>query len=127
VIIFDQRTMDFMVRGRKGMLVVGRLPAGGAILAEAGVVCGDIVLAVNGRPIRSWAEFLAARDSREDAMVLTLFRDGAQQVLVVPLPPRRSSAPPPLSRPVLRLVIDDDDEPFEVYEAIEVGPYSQAS
>lgn len=52
---------------------------------RAGVVYGDILLAVNGRPTPDWTAFIEARSLSATTMVVEVFRDGQQLRLVVPL------------------------------------------
>lgn len=52
---------------------------------RAGVVYGDILLSVNGRPTPDWTAFIEARSLSSSQMVIEVFRDGQQLKLEVAL------------------------------------------
>ena len=52
---------------------------------RAGVMYGDVLLSVNGRPTPDWTAFIEARSLSSTEMIVELFRDGQQLKLVVPL------------------------------------------
>lgn len=59
-----------------GLPVLGCRPDSPA--DRAGVVYGDILLSVNGRPTPDWAAFIEARSLSSTEMVIELFRNGEQ-------------------------------------------------
>jgi serine protease Do len=66
--------------------LVAEAPAGGAA-AEAGVIPGDVVLAVDGRPIASGGELAAKIGSMAPgtAVKITILRDGSERTIPVTL------------------------------------------
>lgn len=68
-----------------GLPVLGCQPDSPA--DRAGVVYGDILLSVNGRPTPDWMAFVEARALDARAMDIEVFRDGRQLRFVVPLEP----------------------------------------
>jgi S1-C subfamily serine protease len=66
-----------------GLPVLGCIPNSSA--NRAGVVSGDILLSVNGRPTPDWMAFVEARSLNDEAMVCEVFRDGVTREVVVPL------------------------------------------
>jgi S1-C subfamily serine protease len=75
-----------------GIPVWGCLPNSPA--ARLGIRYGDVILSVNGRPTPSADEYAVARDSRRDALVLVIFRDGQERTLELSLDARST----PLTR-----------------------------
>jgi S1-C subfamily serine protease len=61
--------------------ILGGLPVLGCLAgspaAVAGVRCGDILLAINGKRTSTWAEFIEARRESVDWLVARVFRDGS--------------------------------------------------
>jgi S1-C subfamily serine protease len=80
--MFSRAKLEQLAKVLEGLPVLGCLPGGTA--AEAGVRHGDILLAVNGIPTPTIAEFIRARATRADGYELALFRDGATLNLFVP-------------------------------------------
>jgi S1-C subfamily serine protease len=68
-----------------GLPVLGCQPDSPA--ERAGVVYGDILLTVNGKPTPDWTAFIEARSLDSKLMEIELFRDGTQFKLVVQLEP----------------------------------------
>jgi S1-C subfamily serine protease len=66
-----------------GLPVLGCRPDSPA--DRAGVVYGDILLSVNGRPTPDWTAFIEARSLSTTEMVIEVFRNGQQLRLDVPL------------------------------------------
>ena len=66
--------------------LVAEAPPGGAA-AEAGIVPGDVVLAVDGRPIASGADLAAKIGSMAPgtAVKITILRDGSERTIPVTL------------------------------------------
>jgi S1-C subfamily serine protease len=60
--------------------ILGGLPILGCLegspAAVAGVRCGDILLAINGKPTSTWTEFIEARREKRGWLVARIFRDG---------------------------------------------------
>ena len=80
-------------------------PPGGAA-AEAGIVPGDVVLAVDGRPVASGADLAAKIGSIAPgaAAKITIFRDGSEHTLSVrlgelPVTPFKAAAEPQQQKP----------------------------
>lgn len=69
----------------KGVPVWGCLP--GSTAAEAGVLYGDIVVAVNGVLTPGIDEYISARALRKDGYELRLFRAGREFTVFVPFRP----------------------------------------
>jgi S1-C subfamily serine protease len=59
-----------------GLPVLGCLTSSSA--AEAGIRYGDVLLAVDGKPTRSWEEFLEARRGCRGGFRARIFREGAE-------------------------------------------------
>jgi S1-C subfamily serine protease len=59
-----------------GIPVWGSLP--GSVAHQAGMRYGDVIVRVNGRPTPNVDEYLAARDSRADGMLVEFVRDGEE-------------------------------------------------
>lgn len=74
-----------------GLPVLGCQPDSPA--DRAGVVYGDILLSVNGKPTPDWTAFIEARALDSSSMVIELFRDGMQMKLVIPLEPHHAVDP----------------------------------
>jgi S1-C subfamily serine protease len=74
-----------------GLPVLGCQPDSPA--ERAGVLYGDILLSVNGRPTPDWTAFIEARSLDSSTMAIELFRDGTQLSLVVALEPIHSAHP----------------------------------
>jgi len=72
-----QRALIELARALEGVPVLGCVE--GERAAEAGIRYGDVLLAVNGRRIRSLAEYAEARRLRSDGVSMLLFREGRQQ------------------------------------------------
>lgn len=66
-----------------GLPVLGCLD--GSPAAEAGVRYGDILLAVDGVPTRTWDDFLRARAATRGRFVARIFRDGVELEVTVEL------------------------------------------
>lgn len=66
-----------------GLPVLGCRPDSPA--ARVGIRYGDILLAVNGVPTPSWSAYLEARALRAGAMVVEIFRGGAELSFELPL------------------------------------------
>ena len=66
--------------------LVAEAPSGGAA-AEAGIIPGDVVLAVDGRPITSGADLAARIGSMAPgtAVKITILRDGSERTIAVTL------------------------------------------
>ena len=80
-------------------------PPGGAA-AEAGIVPGDVVLAVDGRPVASGADLAAKIGSIAPgaAAKITILRDGSERTLSVrlgelPVTPFKAAAEPQQQKP----------------------------
>jgi serine protease Do len=80
--------------------LVAEAPAGGAA-AEAGIVPGDVVLAVDGRPVASGADLAAQIGSMAPgtAVKITILRDGSERTVSVklgelPVTPFKAAAEP---------------------------------
>jgi serine protease Do len=85
--------------------LVAEAPPGGAA-AEAGVVPGDVVLAVDGRPVTSGADLAAKIGSIAPGTVvkITILRDGSERTVSVrlgqlPVTPFKAAAEPQQQKP----------------------------
>ena len=77
---------------------LGGLPILGCVsgtpAALAGVRYGDILLEVNGRPTRTFADYLAAKALRSDGMSIVVFRAGEQRPFAFEYDPNRGPIDP---------------------------------
>ena len=83
--MMSRKQLEEIAAAVQGVPVWGCLP--GSTAAEAGVLYGDIVLAVNGMPTPGIDEYIAARALRTDGYELRLFRAGKQLTLFLPFRP----------------------------------------
>lgn len=66
----------------------------GTPAALAGVRYGDILLSVNGRATRTFADYLEAKALREDGMSVVVFRAGEERTVAFEYNPNRTAADP---------------------------------
>ena len=66
-----------------GNVIVSSIQQGSAA-ANAGLRAGDVIVAVNRRPVATVEEFMAALDEITGTIALDLFRGGAKLFLVIP-------------------------------------------
>lgn len=83
--MIQRKQLEEIAATVQGVPVWGCLP--GSTAAEAGVRYGDIVLAVNGVPTPTIADYLEGRKLRSDGFDLLLFRDGVEFQVFVPFRP----------------------------------------
>jgi S1-C subfamily serine protease len=62
----------------EGVAIVGVLP--GSPSARAGMRYGDVLLEVNGRRVKTFDDYIAARGQRTDGMDVVFFRSGTARV-----------------------------------------------
>jgi serine protease Do len=88
----DEMADSFGLGGRKGAVVADVTPGGPA--QKAGVMSGDVVVGVNGRPINSYTEMTreVAKVSAGDVARLDVFRDGKERQIDVHTALRPSEA-----------------------------------
>jgi S1-C subfamily serine protease len=79
----NSRNLCRLASALGGLPVLGCPPDSPA--ARAGVVYGDILLTVNGRPTPDWSAFAEARSLDSSSMEIELFRNGRELTLVIPL------------------------------------------
>jgi hypothetical protein len=75
----QQRALFRLAMALEGLPVLGCIE--GRTAAEAGIRYGDILLIVNGRRTRTFADYVEAKELREDGMRVVLFRDGKEQTV----------------------------------------------
>ncbi len=81
-----------LAKALDGIAVLGCLA--GTPAALAGVVYGDILLSVNGRRTRTFAEFVEAKALRTDGMSVVIFRSGEERPLTLEYEMNRPPADP---------------------------------
>jgi S1-C subfamily serine protease len=81
-----------LAKALEGVLVVGCLR--GTPAALAGVGYGDILLSVNGRRTRNFADYLEAKALRKDGMSVVVFRAGVEHPIELEYRPNRDDADP---------------------------------
>jgi len=88
----DEMADSFGLGGRKGAVVADVVPGGPA--QKAGVMSGDVVVAVNGHPINSYTEMTreVAKVQAGDVARLDVFRDGKEHQIDVHTALRPSEA-----------------------------------
>jgi S1-C subfamily serine protease len=72
--MMSKRALSQLARALEGLPILGCLA--GRPAARAGIQYGDVLLAVNGRRTRSFADYVEARELRSDGMHVVLFRNG---------------------------------------------------
>jgi S1-C subfamily serine protease len=90
-----------------GLPVLGCLD--GSPAAEAGLRYGDVLLALDGAPTRTWNDFIDARSRAEGGFVVRIFRDGAELDLSIALRAHAGSPAEVLAELAARFGDDDDD------------------
>jgi S1-C subfamily serine protease len=69
---------------------LGGVPISGCLegspAARAGLRYGDVVLAINGMPTASWADFFQARRRSADCVTAKIFRHGREFEVTMKLP-----------------------------------------
>jgi S1-C subfamily serine protease len=83
--MLSRKQLEEIAATVQGIPVWGCLP--GSTAAEAGVLYGDIVLAVNGVLTPTIDDYIQARALRKDGYELRLFRAGTELTLFVPFRP----------------------------------------
>ena len=88
----DEMASSFGLVGRKGAIVAGLVPSGPA--ARAGVEQGDVIVSVNGQPVKSASELTreVAKVHAGDTMRLDVFRGGKERMVDVHSGTRPSEA-----------------------------------
>lgn len=113
--MLSKRSVLEIAKSMNGVAVMATLP--GSPAYQAGLRYGDVVLEVNGQPTASWADYLAAKDLRNDGMRVVFLRAGA--VVEVELIFRASKADPMAlvaelaSQRLFGPANDDDDHLFD--------------
>jgi S1-C subfamily serine protease len=72
---------------------LGGVPVSGCLegspAARAGIRYGDVMLAIDGKPTASWAEFFQARSLLPGLVTVRVFRQGAEFDVKMQLPANR--------------------------------------
>lgn len=98
-----------------GLAVLGALA--GTPAAKAGVRYGDILLAVNGKRVRTVADYVEAKNLRADGMDVVVFRAGEERVITLSYGGESKAADPAailaelVSLRVAGVGIEEDDDP----------------
>ena len=77
----QQRALFQLATILEGLPVLGCIE--GRSAAEAGIRYGDILLVVNGRRTRTFADYVEAKGLRHDGMRVVLFRKGREQTVEI--------------------------------------------
>jgi S1-C subfamily serine protease len=75
-----------------GLPILGCLR--GTPAALAGVRYGDILLSVNGRPTRTFTDYIEAKGLRADGMSIVVFRSGEERPIAFEYDPNRTPVDP---------------------------------
>lgn len=101
--MFDAQRIQQLAAALEGLPILGVLSTSPAALA--GVRFGDVLLAVNGARVRSWADYIAATAAHREGMEVVVFRGGAERRLS--LATRRTATPPDHLAIVLDMVANN--------------------
>jgi S1-C subfamily serine protease len=77
-----------LAKAMGGLPVLGCLQGTPAHLA--GVRYGDILLSVNGKPTRTFGDYVEAKALRQDGMHIVLFRSGVEEPISLDYHPNRA-------------------------------------
>jgi serine protease DegQ len=83
------RDLERLAAAYGGIAVLGAIS--GSPAARVGIRYGDILLEVNGVPVTTVDDYLAARELRDDHMELRLVRDGRELTLSLSWPNSRAA------------------------------------
>lgn len=75
----QQRALFQLAVVLEGLPVLGCIE--GQSASQAGIRYGDVLLIVNGRRTKTFADYVEAKALREDGMRVVLFRDGREQTI----------------------------------------------
>jgi S1-C subfamily serine protease len=89
-----------LARTLGGLPILGCLR--GTPAALAGVRYADVLLSVNGRPTRTFADYIEAKALRSDGMTVVVFRAGVEHPITFEYDPNRQ--PPDMAEVLAELV-----------------------
>lgn len=76
--MIPKRSLFQLAAALEGVAIVGVLP--GSPSARAGIRYGDVLLEVNGKRVRTFEDYVAAKGLREDGMDVVVFRSGDERI-----------------------------------------------
>lgn len=97
--MIPKRSLMKLASALDGLAIVGVLP--GTAAAHAGIRYGDVLLEVNGERVRTFGDYVRAKDLRAGSLELRVFRSGEEREVTLQYEVR--TEPPDFARLVTAL------------------------